>query len=248
MSPRTAGPAHHSSTLGLFVALALLAGSLVAGCSRQKANHAVSDTLTNGIRRSAIPQLEPWLEMWRAAIPDLEADSLRSGGVASALRSGYVMPLTEFELLAKEEPIAFEVLSVRSPGGRYRLVFDRYQSIREEDGEVEIGGEPDSAPILVDERLGHAHVFEFCGTPCGYDWGCWVDSVHFALGGWAQIGDQADSLRGVLGIYSLVDSTEAQYFTRAVSSVEYASYTSAWRGWVTDRYRAWKLGAAASGN
>ena len=49
-------------------------------------------------------------------------------------------------------------------------------------------------------------------------------------------------------IYSLVDSTEAQYFTRPVSSVEYASYMATWRGWVTDRYRAWKSGSAAMGD
>ena len=193
-----------------------------------------------------VPDLEPWLAMWQAAIPGLVADSLRFDGTAPALRGGITQPLKDFESLSKEEAAAFEALMARSPEGRYRLTFDRYQAISEEDGEVDIAGEPDSAPLLIDERLRLAHTFESCGTPCGYDWGCWIDSVHFALGGWAE-SDDAQTMEGVLRIYSLKDSTVARYFTRPVSIDEYARYREAWRAWVTTRYRAQRAQAAANG-
>jgi hypothetical protein len=236
--------------LGLFLVLA--AAVLLAGCSQRKTEHSVSatsgDTLANGLPRALASQLSPWLTMWRAAIPGMEADSLRPGGVGPALRVGHDQPLSDFESLSQEEAAAFEVLTARSPDGRYRLVFDRYQAISEEDGAVEISGEPDSAPLLIDDRQRLVQTFEFCGTPCGYDWGCWVDSTRFALGGWAEVDAAQDSLWGVLGIYSLADSTLARYFTRSVSSEEYARYREAWRAWVTHRYRAWKPVTAARGN
>jgi hypothetical protein len=178
----------------------------------------------------------------------MEADSLRLVGVSPALRGGHDQPLSDFESLSQEEAAAFEVLTARSPDGRYRLIFDRCQTISEEDGAVEISGEPDSAPLLIDERRRLAHTFEFCGTPCGYDWGCWVDSTRFALGGWAEVDAARDSMTGVLGVYSLADSSVARYVSRPVSSEAYARYREAWRAWVTDRYRAWKSATAARGS
>src|SRR5258705_8457127 len=172
---------------GLILGLALLVaeGSLVSGCSRrqaaQRGSPASADTRANGLPRALVPLLSPWLAMWRAAIPGMEADSIRLGGVTPALRGGHAQPLSDFESLSQEEAAAFEALTARSPNGRYRLVFDRYQAISEEDGAVDISGEPDSAPLLIDERRRLAHTFEFCGTPCGYDWGCWIDSTRFAL-------------------------------------------------------------------
>lgn len=229
----------------------LAAGCAVtAGCSRQRADYAAPvapvDTLANGLMRSMVPELSPWLAMWRAAIPGITAASLRSQGRVAALRGGTFTTSAQFDSFTADEPATFAVLIAQSPGGRYKLIFDRYQSIREEDGEIEIGGEPDSAPVLIDEQLERAHTFEFCGTPCGYDWGCWLDSTRFALGGWAQVGDRSDSLTGVLGIYSLADSTETRHVTLAVSSDQYANYMEAWRGWVRARYVERQSARAAS--
>jgi hypothetical protein len=182
--------------------------------------------------------------MWRAAIPRVAADSLSFGGIAPAFRGGHSQPLSDFDSLSQEEGAAFEALTARSPDGRYRLIFDRYQVISEDDGEVDISGEPDSAPLLIDERRRLTDTFEFCGTPCSFDWGCWINSVSFALGGSAEIDSAPDSSRGVLGMYSLDDSTVTRYFTRPVSSAEYANYREAWRAWVTARYRAQRARAA----
>jgi hypothetical protein len=185
--------------------------------------------------------------MWQTAIPDLAADSLRFASRKLALRGGSTQPLEDFDSLSPQEAAAFEALAARSPDRRYRLVFDRYETISEEDGVVDISGEPDSAPLLIDERRRLVHVFEFCGTPCGYDWGGWVDPTRFALGGWTEVNDARDSLRGELGIYSLEDSTVAGYFTRSVSAEEYARFREAWRAWVTRRYREQQSRSAPNG-
>jgi hypothetical protein len=230
--------------LAMLPVVAILATSCSGGKTGHRASAASPDTLANGLRRDVIPGLEPWLAMWRTAIPGMDADSLRFGGIAPAFRAGHIQPSSDFDSLSREESAAFEALTARSPDGRYRLIFDHYQVISEEDGEVDISGEPDSAPLLIDERRHLADTFEFCGTPCSFDWGCWVDSASFALGGSADIDSAPDSSRGVLGIYSLVDSTVTRYFTRPVSSADYANYREAWRAWVTARYRAQHAQAA----
>lgn len=248
----TFGPLTAGRELNLAIVVLAIAATLVAGCSRQNGHSSPSptsgDTLANGLQRADVPRLLPWITMWRAAIPRLEADSLRLEGLAPSLRGGYAQPAKDFDSLSKEEAAAFAVLMARSPDGRYRLMFDRYQSISEENGALEIGGEPDSSPLLIDERLGLAYRLDFCGTPCGYDWGCWLDSVRFALGGWSQTGSKGDSLRGDLSIYSLAESTESRYFTRPVSSSEYARYMDAWRAWVAERHRAWRSRTAERGS
>ena len=93
------------------------------------------DTLANGLQRDV--GLER-LDLWRTAIPGLAADSLRFGEVAPALRGGSAQPLADFESLSIEESAAFEALTACSPDGRYRLIFDRYETISEEDGTVDI--------------------------------------------------------------------------------------------------------------
>ena len=137
-----------------------------------------------------------------------------------------------------------EVLSANSPDQRYKLVFDGYQSVSEEDGELSIGGDVDSAPLLIDLRDSVSNRFESCGTPCGYDWGVWLSSDRFALGGWSELDAAGSRFQGTLGIYSIPDSTVAMYETKPVSSEAYAAYRSAWEKWMGGRYWAKKRQAA----
>jgi len=234
-------PGYRAGLAGPLITLAVI---LVAGCSGKATERrtplATADTLGNGIPRAIVPALSPWIAMWQSAIRGFDVDSLKSGGRRPALGDGYVQPAGNLNPQAPEESATFEVLSAVSPGGRYKLVFDWYQEIDEDAGGINIGGEPDSAPLLIDLRLERSNQFETSGTMGGYHWGCWIDSTRFALAGWAEEGASGDTLYGILGIYSLADSTETRYFTRAVSKDSYDDYYAAWRAWVIGRYRIWK--------
>ena len=109
------------------------AATLLSSCSQhQSGEHgsaASPDTLANGLLRAVAPKLEPWLAMWRTAIPGVAADSLRFVGASPAFHAGHVQPSSDFDSLSPGEAAAFEALTARSPDRRYRLVFDRYQVI-----------------------------------------------------------------------------------------------------------------------
>lgn len=235
----------HPHRFGLALLLITVAATLAAGCSNRSPDRrlplATADTLANGIPRAFVTALSPWTAMWQSAMPGFSADSLTRAGRGPALRGGYVQAAKNvFPYASPEDEAAFDVLSAASPNGRYKLVFDWYQAIDEDEGSVNIGGEPDSAPLLIDLRLGLSNQFESCGTSCGYHWGCWIDSTRFALAGWAEVDVRGDTLCGVLGIYSLADSSEVRYVTRLVRRDTYDKYSAAWHEWVRGRYRIWK--------
>lgn len=235
--------------LALAVLLVAAAVGLCGGCSRRSAEKgpsaAASDTLSNGMPADLAPRLAPWAAMWQAAIPGFAVDSLTPTGRARAFGQGHVQPARNVDPADSEEAATFAVLGAFSPDGRYRLVFDCYQVISEHGGEIVIGGEPDSAPLLLDLRRGLSNRFEFCGTPCGYHWGCWIDSTRFVLAGWTERDARGDTLHGFLGVYSLADSSEVRYATRPVPRETFEKYRLAWHHWVRDCYLAWKAARPA---
>lgn len=192
------------------------------------------DSLVNAIA----PRLALWVAMWRKALPGFAADSLVRLGESPALRGGNVQPLDMLRTMIAGEPV-FEILSDRSPDHRHRLVFDWYQRIVESEDAIELGGEPDSSPLLIDLQEKRSHQFEFCGPSCGYHWGRWIDATRFVLAGWSE-DDGGIERRGFLSVYSLADSTRVQYVTRPVSPAAFARYQDAWESWVRSRYRDWK--------
>jgi len=145
-------------------------------------------------------------------------------------------PLSDVYPSKEEGNKTFEVLSADSPDGRYKLVFDGYQYVGEEDGEVSTGGEPDSAPLLLDLRQGASTRLAECGTVCGFHWGTWVTPSRFVLAGWTDADASATRRQGTLRIYSIADSTATFYLTREVSSEEFSKYQAAWEAWVAERY------------
>jgi len=192
-----------------------------------------SDSLINAIA----PKVRAWAAMWGKAAPGFVPESLFFAGSAPALRKGYIQPLKNIYPPTEEGP-TFKVLGADSPDGRYKLVFDWYQHIGEDSGEIEIGEEADSAPLLLDFQRGISNHFEGCGTPCGYHWGVWLSPTSFVLAGWVE-GDAAGKWKqGKITIYSIGDSTATTYVTRFVPLEAYARYRDAWGDWVSTRYRA----------
>ena len=177
--------------------------------------------------------------MLQSAIRGFAVDSLIREGRTPAFGRAFVQPLKNVYPGPPELEATFEVLSASSPNGRYKLIFDWYQAIDEDEGNVTIGGEPDSAPLLLDLRLAFSNQFESCGTDCAYHWGCWIDSTRFALAGLELVNSQGD-FRGFMGIYSLAESTEVRYVTRLIPKDGYGGYNAAWHEWVSGRYWTWK--------
>ena|SRR5438876_1798386 len=139
-----------------------------------------------------------------------------------------------------ENDVAFDVLGLPSPDGRYILDVDSYQVVEPEGDSLEWGGEPESRPVLIDRREKIAAILAVCGTPCWFDWGTWLSPTSFALAG-AQDADEFGEWRqGRVTIYSISDSTAATYVTRIVPADTYARYVKAWKSWLMKRFRALK--------
>ncbi len=189
---------------------------------------------------SAAPKLKPWVVLWQHAIPGFLPESLYLMGTAPAFRGGHVQPLKNVYPPPAVNASAFLVFSARSPDGAYNLIFDRYQCIAEDGEELEIGGDPDSGPLLLDLRRGVSNQFETCGTPCGFDWGVWLSPTEFALAGWQDVKGTGPWKEGRLAIYSLEDSTSTTYVTRPIPPGTFAKYRATWEAWVASRYRALK--------
>ena len=198
-----------------------------------------SDSLLN----AAAARLRPWVKMWRTALPGFSVDSLYRAETAPALR-GYIQPLKAYYPPDEEEAGTFSVLSAESPDGRYKLIVDRDQYVEEVGTEIRIGGEPDSAPLLLDMRSGTANGFESCGTGCGFHWGTWLSRTSFVLGGWQDADDYGQWKQGQLSIYSVADSTKTIYMTRIISAKKFDTYWAAWEASVAARYRALHISGA----
>lgn len=191
------------------------------------------------------PKLEPWVVLWRHATP-FAPESLILVGVGPAFRNGTVLPLKSVYPPPKESAAAFRILSARSPDGRYDLIFDGYQCVLEDGEEIEIGGDADSAPLLLDLKRGTADQFDFCGpSSCAFQWGVWVSPTRFALAG-TLLDERNMGTRGRVQVYSIADSTVTTYVTRPVHSSKSAIYQAAWESWVRSGYRAMKQVASRS--
>jgi len=238
--------------------IAILATLAIFGCSRQEPQKGgeskvtrlpdvlsyaeptvgKSDTLVNTIA----PALSPWMILWRHAYSGFQPDSLIRFGVAPMFRGGPVQPLRELYPPSKEHQSAFRILSARSPDGRYDLIFDSYLCVEADGDKVDISGEPESAPALLDLRRKTAKRFDGFG---GVNWGAWASPTRFVLTG-TQYEGRNMGIRGWVQVYSLRDSTVTTYVTRPLHSSRAAAYRSAWESWVAMRYHATKQVASRS--
>ena len=180
---------------------------------------------------SIAPQLAEWVEMWRAAIPGFEVDSLW-GGEPRRRPPGYVSVYqAEVEPRDKGREMAFRILGMPSPDGRYILDMNTLDYVKLDGDSIVVGGEPDSQCSLIDRRAKTVSILESCGTVCGFDWGRWLSPTRFAVGGSYSPGF-GEGRYGTLSIYSLPDSTVCEYRTRIASQSDVGRYARAWRRWL----------------
>jgi hypothetical protein len=189
--------------------------------------------------RLVAPHLAPWVEMWRGARPSFRPESLRFAGTR-VFEPTFSQPV----IVSEGPPPERDPFRVPSPGGAYTLVIDIYQYVGETETGVEIGGEPDSAPALIDERSKGMEILAQCGTPCGFHWGAWIDSTRFVVGGWAETDSRAGGYYGTLGYYDIRRRVAADYLVPEVDPGAFAKYRDAWRKDVVARYRSLKKGPA----
>jgi hypothetical protein len=193
---------------------------------------------TDSLMNATVPGLSEWVVMWRAALPGFAVDSLWAGsrGRWRPISVGEGDGFTE----AREGPddVTFELLVLPSPDGEHLLYVDHYQAIEADGDIIEVGGEPDSEPALIDRRRNTVAILRSCGTVCGFHWGTWLSPTTFALGGWQDADAYSQWKQGTLSIYSIPDSTVTTYLTRVVSAKDYGQYVSAWESWLLKRYRA----------
>ncbi len=189
-----------------------------------------SDRLMNGWST----QLEEWTAMWRKALPGFQVDStwgVRPQRWTPARRSVE----GDFERRQATD-LTLQLLGIESPDGRYVLDVDAYQEVVVVGDSVEVGGEPDSQPVLIDRGANVEYPLQFCGTSCGFHWGRWLSTTQFALGGWQQADDYGQWMQGSLAIYSTRDSIVRTYETRIVPARAFARYQAAWKRWLLRRY------------
>jgi hypothetical protein len=200
----------------------------------------------DSLMRILAPRLGEWIGFWRAADPALRLDSLRAGPwSAFAVKwdeqpygiAGITTPAESLPPDQRDDE-GLRALTVIAPGERYALLIDRYQSVGESENGIEIGGEPDSAPMLIERRTGRTDTFEFIGTMSGYHWGAWLDSSRFVIGGWGEASAAGGLTYGFLDFVDLDRGMQRSYYVPAVDGSAYANYRRAWEAWVAKRYRA----------
>jgi hypothetical protein len=198
-----------------------------------------SDPLIQELR----PGLREWTAMWRAALAGFEVDSLWADGRKHWSASWDSLPPRTTKhggAIPWDDEITAEVFTVTSPGSAFDLGIDTYQAIVEDQGEVSVGGEPDSRSALYDRGRNRETVLVFSGTMGGQHWGRWFGPHRFALAGWSDASDFGQWKQGWISVYSGADSSIATYVTRVVPDTRFERYRAAWEKWVVSRYRALK--------
>ena len=196
------------------------------------------------ILNEAAPYLRDWVTMWQAALPGFRVDSTFKADIQrwTPKQRRIDRNLGQREV---ETELAFQIMSSRSPDGRYILDVDAFQVAFPMGDTLEMGGEPDSQPVLIDLADSTEAVLQFCGPGCGFHWGTWISSSRFALGGWQQADDHAQWFQGSLAIYSIRDLTVRRYETRIIPANAYAHYRTAWKRWLLGRYQKMPNGPQA---
>lgn len=191
---------------------------------------------------AARAKLAEWSSMWSEAQAGFIQDSLWHGSTQkwSALNARPYSPTVAGSEPETGDDLAFALLGIHSPDGRYILDVDAYQVIEPKGDSIEVGGEPDSQCSLIDTKHQLEHILLQTGTGGGFQWGAWLDRDAFAVAGWCDADDYGQWKQGQLWLYSLRDSTVSIYATRIVSTDAYARYEAAWQGWLLKRFRAWK--------
>jgi hypothetical protein len=211
-------------TLALLVAL----GSFTAGCSRQGRERSAApsgaDTLANGLPRVLVPMLDAWVGNWRRAAPGFTAESLACVA-RGPFRFEYGSPAGGKRFV--EGVRARALVEMLSPDSTRVLDYDRYAAVSDEGG-FGLEREPDSAPMLLDMARDTLWTISFCGTPCFYDGGGWLDATRFSLTGATQSGEQADGpWQGFVEVHDLRTHERTRWALRPVDDEAFQRYRAA---------------------
>jgi hypothetical protein len=126
-----------------------------------------------------------------------------------------------------------------SPTGRYLLIADPYRALEDPcEADNAAGGEPDEAAVLIDYRGRTCDTFLFCGTPCSFDWGGWIDSTHFVIAGTES--DEETSFHGFVRLYSMSENLVSTWHTPTATLTGLEAYRTASAEHILARCRAWK--------
>jgi hypothetical protein len=208
---------------------ALAGALLLTGCSRRAASPAASnspgDTLANGVPRALAAQMSAWVGIWRQANPAFATETL----VRGATRPYKFYSLSERAGRFTSGVRSKAGIAALSPDSTRLLDFDAYVDFtRGPDGAALVEREADSTPTLADfgsDTLWHV---AFCGTPCFYDGGYWIDASRFALTGAMQTGAQADGpWAAFLETYDLRTRLTTLWSADSVGEGQFARYQDA---------------------
>jgi len=202
---------------------------MLPGCA-QRVEHPglanfAADTLANGLPRTLLPKLAPWVEVWRHAIPGFAPDSLRhSGPVLFHFESGWAGTGGRINSIRTRA-----LIEVVSPDSVRSLDFNSYLDFgRAPGGDLLSEGEPDSRAVLADFRADSAWVVDFCGTGCSHDGAYWVDSERFVLTGTTLTGEQLDGpLCPFLDLYDLRSRLRTRWLGPTLGDLQFDRYTRA---------------------
>jgi hypothetical protein len=218
---------------------------IVAGCSRTHENHSgatttptAADTLSNGLPLALSTSSAEWFSMWRKAAPGFAPDSLIHGVRRFDALGKKVSPLDRSLVAGTDSTVLCEVMGEISPTGRHVLIEDGYRALPDPEVDNPAGGEVDHVAILIDYQRRTSDSFLFCGTPCTFDWGGWIDSTHFAVAG--SESDEEATCRGFLRLYSITQNLETTWYTPSVPLSLREAYGDASDERLMTRCRAWK--------
>jgi hypothetical protein len=225
--------------------IAALLLSVLAGCARGRQERptdgaavATADSLANGVPVALARKSGEWSEMWRKADSGFALDSLVRKGREAAHLGADVRPLEQSVASDVDSTVLREIMGELSPSGRQVLIPDIYRELPDSEVDNPAGGEADEAAILIDYERRTCDMFLVHGTPYTFDWGCWVDSTHFALAG--SESDDADSCFGFLWLYSAAEHSVTTWNTRPVALALRDAYYAASQERLMARCRQWK--------
>jgi hypothetical protein len=211
------------------ILLVAVGTGLLPGCSRRAKRESplgsAADTLSNGLPRTLLPKLKPWIQVWNYAIPRFEPDSLRRVRTAPfTFESGWAGNGGRAETARTRA-----LIEVLSPDSVHALDYDTYLDFdRAPDGGILSEREPDSRAVLADFRVDSAWVVEFFGTAGFHDGAYWIDSQRFVLTGATQTGEQLDGpWCPFLEVYDLRSRLQTNWLGPDVDEMRFARYQPA---------------------
>ena len=177
----------------------LLGALMLAACGRRDHGAPLSDVSPaprDSVLAAIAPKLNPWMPMWREAIPGFTLDSLTLGAAAA------FVPELEQTLSDAffDTPRRQRLFHRWSRDSAYSVDPNVYLDLAD-DGTLVT--EPDNAMALVDRREGRWERLMGCGTPCRYFDALWVGDRVFVEAAWYESDETPGRWAPALHVFDL---------------------------------------------